>query len=119
MPLNKLHTPERELNPPSEYWGDELNEIINEDNYMINDENEGSVEEIIEIENNTPKAEETILKRSFGGKIKYFSSKEEEEFEKRHLKAYLKGDKNFRCGFKTGTNGMREENWFNVIEKWN
>ena len=62
--------------------------------------------------------EEVPLKRSFGGKIKDFESKGEQEFEKRHLKAYLKGDKNFRCGFRTNSNGMREENWFNVIENW-
>ncbi len=62
--------------------------------------------------------EETVLKRSFGGKIKDFESKEEQEFEKRHLKAYLKGNKSFRCGFRTNSNGMREENVFNVIETW-
>jgi len=95
----------------------ELNEIINEDNYMINDENEDSVEEIIEIESNIPKNEEVVLKRSFGGKIKDFSSKEEEEFEKRHLKAYLKGHTNFNHGF-SGSWPNNLPNTHTVKEIW-
>ena len=111
-----MFTPDRQLDPPNDYWGDELNEIINEDNYMLEKEN-------LEEENNTIEQivepiEEVVLKRSFGGKINNFESKGEQEFEKRHLKAYLKGHKNFRCGFRTNSNGMREENVFNVIENW-
>ncbi len=63
--------------------------------------------------------EEKILKRSFGGKINDFTSKGEQEFEKRHLKAYLKGHKKFRCGFITNGLEQREPNWFDVIENWN
>jgi hypothetical protein len=38
------------------------------------------------------------LKRGFGGKIDNFESKAERAFEKKHLKAYLKGHKQFRHG---------------------
>ena len=34
-------------------------------------------------------------KRRFKGKIDNFESKEERNFEKKHLKAYLRGDKYF------------------------
>lgn len=54
-------------------------------------------------------------KRSFGGKLIGFESKGEEAYEKRHLKAYLKGKKVFRCGFDL----RGEPNYFNVIENWN
>ena len=104
-----MYTPDRELQPPDEWWGDdELNEI--EEDYMQDIEDAEIIEETI----NEPKE----LVRSFGGKINDFSSKGEQEFEKRHLKAYLKGSKQFRCGYITNSNGMREENWFNVIENW-
>lgn len=77
------------------------------------------MEENNNVEQNIPLLEEVVLKRSFGGKIDNFTSKGEQEFEKRHLKAYLKGVKKFRCGFTTNSLGQREPNWFNVIENWN
>ncbi len=48
------------------------------------------------------------LKRSFGGKTNNFLNKEEKDFEKKHLKAYLKGYKYFNCGFRTNKFGTRE-----------
>lgn len=39
------------------------------------------------------------LERSFGGKTENFKSKEEQRFEQKHLKAYLRGDKTFKYGF--------------------
>lgn len=39
-----------------------------------------------------------LLDREFLGKIKDFSSKEEQKFEKAHLKAYKRGLKYFRFG---------------------
>jgi hypothetical protein len=36
----------------------------------------------------------------FGGKLSGFLDRAEEQFEKRHLRAYLKGKKTFQCGFK-------------------
>lgn len=37
--------------------------------------------------------------RTFGGKINNFTDKNEQAFEKAHLKAYLKGHKMFFYGF--------------------
>jgi hypothetical protein len=49
----------------------------------------------------------------FGGKITDFISKEEKNFEQKHLKAYLKGKKYFRHGFKTlSESGHRVPAWF-------
>ena len=58
-------------------------------------------------------------KRSFGGKIDNFSDKQEQAFEKKHLKAYLNGDKKFRHGFFTDMEtGTRQPAWFDVKEIW-
>lgn len=39
------------------------------------------------------------LERSFGGKTEGFKNKEEQRFEQKHLKAYLRGDKIFKHGY--------------------
>lgn len=39
------------------------------------------------------------LERSFGGKTEGFKNKEEQRFEQKHLKAYLRGDKFFKFGY--------------------
>lgn len=45
----------------------------------------------------------TISKtRHFGGKIKDFVDKQERAFEKKHLRAYLRGDKLFQYGYREG-----------------
>ena len=72
------------------------------------------------------------LKRSFGGKIKDFNESEidlnfssaisnsskivkiersEEAYEKRHLKAYLKGQKLFRCGYCYYLIELMDDSW--------
>lgn len=58
------------------------------------------------------------LRRSFGGKLVDFASRAEQNFEKKHLNAYLKGKKWFRYGFKT-VRGMRVPAIFEVKESWN
>ena len=61
------------------------------------------------------KEEETKKRRSFGGKTSGFNSRIERNVQKKHLIAYLKGEKLFRYG--------RDERgfplMFNVIENWN
>lgn len=57
------------------------------------------------------------LKRSFGGKIIDFISNYERNFEKKHLKAYLKGKKTFNYGFKT-VGDFRIPASFPVKEIW-
>lgn len=54
-------------------------------------------------------------RRSFGGKIDNFESKVERAFEKKHLKAYLKGYETFTFGRNAVT---REPNSFVVQEIW-
>ena len=39
------------------------------------------------------------ISRRFLGKIEGFENKEERDFETKHLRAYLKGNDNFRHGF--------------------
>lgn len=56
--------------------------------------------------------------RSFGGKIKDFKDKLERDFEKAHLKAYLKGKKSFRFRYRTLENGISVPNYFEVKENW-
>lgn len=59
--------------------------------------------------------------RSFGGKTENFVDKQEQAFEQRHLKAYLKGKKMFQCGFKTIEKGnlfRRVPAMFPVKEIW-
>jgi hypothetical protein len=57
------------------------------------------------------------LIRNFGGKIDGFKNKEERNFEKKHLKAYLKGDRQFRNGY-LNTEAGRQINWAIVKELW-
>jgi hypothetical protein len=63
------------------------------------------------------------LRRSFGGKTENFESKDEENNEKKHLKAYLKGYKMYRDGYRTIGNyedgtAFRTPSWFDVKEIW-
>jgi hypothetical protein len=39
------------------------------------------------------------LRKGFGGKLKDFATTAERNFEKAHLKAYLRGRKSFKHGF--------------------
>lgn len=57
------------------------------------------------------------LIRNFGGKIDGFKNKEERNFEKKHLKAYLRGDKRFRNGY-IYTDIGREIYYAAVKELW-
>lgn len=57
-------------------------------------------------------------KRGFGGKLTGFTDKAEKDYEQKHLKAYLKGFKFFRHGFKTNSLEQREPAYFPVIENW-
>lgn len=116
---------ERELNPSNFYYKKYRNGICDrccdvDDLEEINDEylcfkcrNKENMTEEIEaiIENEEPKE----LRRSFGGKLDGFISSLEEAHEKRHLKAYLKGDKYFRHGFHEN----KEPRMYDVIENWN
>lgn len=56
-----------------------------------------------------------IPERKFLGKTEGFTDRAEQQHEKRHLKAYLKGDKEFRHGF----NKSKEPLWFPVLEQLN
>lgn len=57
--------------------------------------------------------------RSFGGKIDNFTDKQERDFEKAHLKAYLKGDKQFYFGFiDHPVTGQRIRSVHHVKEVW-
>lgn len=47
------------------------------------------------------------IRRRFLGKTENFKSKEERNFEKAHLKAYLKGKTMFRHGFESGMHGLK------------
>jgi len=53
-------------------------------------------------------------KRKFGGKITDFSTKKEEQHEKRHLKAYLKGAEKFQ----NGRDKDGDVKMFDVKEEW-
>ena len=53
-------------------------------------------------------------KRKFKGKIDNFDSKEERNFEKKHLKAYLRGDKYFFYG----TDALGKPIQYEVQQEW-
>lgn len=57
-------------------------------------------------------------RRSFGGKITGFKNKAERASETKHLKAYLKGKKQYKDGYITLPNGRRVENFQPVKENW-
>lgn len=63
----------------------------------------------------SPQKNEVKKKRSFGGKIDNFIDKEERAFEKRHLRAYIKGWKRFQQGRNPET---KEPIYYDVIENW-
>jgi hypothetical protein len=67
------------------------------------------------------RANRTLYKweRTFEGKIDNFESKEEEVMQRKHLKAYLRGDTRFKNGKKTVTDmgtgkTYQEDNWLPV-----
>lgn len=62
--------------------------------------------------------EQTKLRRYFGGKLDGFSSKEERNFEKKHLKCYKRGDKWFIHGYTIDESGNKKPNIFVVKEEW-
>jgi hypothetical protein len=52
----------------------------------------------------------------FGGKLSGFINTAEEQFEKRHLRAYIKGRKWFQCGFKADpTTGRKIPQFYEVL----
>lgn len=55
-------------------------------------------------------------RRSFGGKLSGFESKDEAMREKKHLKAYLKGKKFYRHGFKTIE--LKENEMVEAMPNW-
>lgn len=55
------------------------------------------------------------FRRTFGGKIEGFADKWERAFEKKHLKAYLRGDKKFSYGIDPIS---RNPIMFDVNEMW-
>lgn len=58
-------------------------------------------------------------KRSFGGKISDFKNRGEANFERAHLKNYLKGNKTFEFGFSINPlSGMRAPTTRVVQEIW-
>lgn len=46
-------------------------------------------------------------------------TKEQRNFEKKHLKAYKRGWTNFSFGFTTNEVGLREPVWYKTKESWN
>ena len=62
------------------------------------------------------KNQQPRVKRKFLGKVSNFENKEERNFEKAHLKAYLKGHTNFRHGFHE-IKGLRMPKWHNVKQE--
>lgn len=55
--------------------------------------------------------------RTFLGKLTDFDSKEEAAFEKKHLKAYLRGELQFTFGSRyNSVTKKREVNWYTVQE---
>lgn len=57
-------------------------------------------------------------RRYFLGKLDGFSSKEERDFENKHLKAYKRGDKWFVHGYTLNEQGTKIPNIFPVKEEW-
>ena len=55
--------------------------------------------------------------RKFLGKTEGFNSKEDKVLNQKMLKAYLKGEEMFRCGYESLDNGTRVPNWFLVLER--
>lgn len=55
--------------------------------------------------------------RKFLGKTEGFNSREDRVLNQKMLRAYLKGEEMFRCGFKSLDNGTRVPNWFLVLER--
>lgn len=55
-----------------------------------------------------------ILRRRFLGKLDNFNNRTEQAFEKRNLKAYLKGEDKFKFGFKTTEDNKRIPQWFDT-----
>lgn len=53
------------------------------------------------------------IRRKFLGKTEDFVDKEEQRFEQKHLKAYIKGKTQFRYGYET-INGQRFPAWHRV-----
>lgn len=57
------------------------------------------------------------IPRKFLGNIEGFNSREDRILNQKMLKAYLKGQEYFRCGFKDGEKGTRIPNYFKVLER--
>lgn len=55
--------------------------------------------------------------RHFGGKTEGFKDRSEQVFEQRHLRAYIKGWKQFDYGFQDTPQG-RQRMSFKVMEVW-
>jgi len=71
---------------------------------------------------NKSNMEKVKFERKFLGKLKDFSSKEEQTLESKHLKAYIKGYERFKHGYrniynKTGQLIGREPKWHEVKQQ--
>jgi len=60
---------------------------------------------------------EDVKKRTFGGKLSGFTDRSEANFEKKHLKAYLKGHEFFRHGFRM-SDGVKFPSWHITKEEY-
>lgn len=61
---------------------------------------------------------EKPLRRQFGGKLNGFENNKEANFEKAHLKAYLKGHKFYHHGIMRTVTGERKPILRAVQENW-
>lgn len=52
------------------------------------------------------------------GEILSRESKEDKDFQKKHLKAYLKGNERFRHGYYIDENGIKQIRWFVVQQQY-
>jgi hypothetical protein len=57
------------------------------------------------------------MDRKFLGKTENFESKEEQKQQRKHLTAYLRGDKSYKFGWYTNDLGIRKQHEFPVLEK--
>lgn len=64
------------------------------------------------------KNKKALVSRRFLGKIDNFVDKQEKAYEKKHLKAYLKGDKKFLVGHKPNAiTGIIEPEYHDVKQE--
>src|SRR5690242_18676364 len=76
-------------------------------------------EKIYSRENKAGQIEYFVVRKKFLGKTEDFIDKMEERFEKKHLRAYLKGKSTFRYGFHTDNSQTRQISWHKVKQSIN